>query len=298
MATITRRESGRYQVRIRIEGRYITKTLRTKTEAERWATVIEGEVIQGTYFDRSNAAKTTMGALLERYIAEVTPTKQSAEKEAQRLRAIKRVFGRFTLAALQPEHIENYKNRRLEHRKPQTVIHDLNSLRTVIRHAQRVWGLKLPENPAERVKNPPLPASAQRKRRIAASEESYLLQAAVQLDSPLLPIMQLAIETAMRAGEMLRISWKDVEFDARLVKLYKTKNGDDRDVPLSSRAVALLEKLQPARPDPTARIFPDYARSDCYQKAWTRLKNHAKALANDNGDWIPGLTCSPSAVPR
>lgn len=108
--------------------------------------------------------------------------------------------------------------------------------------------------------------------------------------------MQLAIETAMRAGEMLRICWKDVEFGARLVKLYKTKNGDDRDVPLSSRAVALLEGLQPARADPTARIFPDYARSDCYQKAWTRLKNHAKALANDNG-WSSELAAQRFGTP-
>ena len=195
MAAITHRPSGHYQVRVRIEGRSITKTLRTRAEAERWANVISSEVILGTYFDRSNAVKTRMGDLLERYIAEVTPTKKSAEKEAQRLRMLKREFGHYTLAALQPAVIENFKLRRLAQRSAQTVVHDLNSLRTVINHARLAWGLKIPSNPAENFKNPKVPRSAQRKRRVSADEDRYLLLAARQHDSPLFPIMQLAVET-------------------------------------------------------------------------------------------------------
>ena len=289
MAAITHRPSGHYQVRVRIEGRYITKTLRTRAEAERWANVISSEVILGTYFDRSNAVKTRMGDLLERYIAEVTPTKKSAEKEAQRLRMLKREFGHYTLAALQPEVIENFKLRRLAQRSAQTVVHDLNSLRTVIKHARLAWGLKIPSNPADNIKNPKVPRSAQRKRRVSADEERYLLLAARQHASPLLPIMELAVETAMRAGEMLRVRWRDVHLNERFVKLYDTKNDEDRDVPLSSRALALFDALKPDTMDETARIFPAYRKSDCYQKAWQKLKDRARSLANEQGDWRPGF---------
>ena len=52
----------------------------------------------------------------------------------------------------------------------------------------------------------------------------------------------LAVETGMRAGEILSLTWDQV-YEKR-VHLDKTKNGDERDVPLSSRARALLEFMR------------------------------------------------------
>lgn len=46
----------------------------------------------------------------------------------------------------------------------------------------------------------------------------------------------LALETAMRKGEILSLRWSDIDFDARHAHLDITKNGDERDVPLSKAA--------------------------------------------------------------
>ena len=46
-----------------------------------------------------------------------------------------------------------------------------------------------------------------------------------------------------RAGEMLGLTWGAVHLDQRFVTLPETKNGEARDVPLSKRAVELIELM-------------------------------------------------------
>jgi len=45
--------------------------------------------------------------------------------------------------------------------------------------------------------------------------------------------VQLAIETAMRQGELLRLRWEHIELNRRTAHLPDTKNGEARTVPLS-----------------------------------------------------------------
>lgn len=65
------------------------------------------------------------------------------------------------------------------------------------------------------------------------------------------------IETAMRAGEICGITWQHIDLDRRTVHLPKTKNGSSRDVPLSRRAIALLQKLQPLNLTPAFDLQPE-----------------------------------------
>lgn len=52
----------------------------------------------------------------------------------------------------------------------------------------------------------------------------------------------IALETGMRAGEILSLTRECLNLSSRYCKLLKTKNGDARDVPLTKEAVRLLEK--------------------------------------------------------
>jgi integrase len=62
----------------------------------------------------------------------------------------------------------------------------------------------------------------------------------------------MGIESAMRAGEMLSLTWNQVDTAKRVARLEKTKNGDARQVPLSTRAVELFEQLRGIDP---VRVF-------------------------------------------
>jgi integrase len=45
----------------------------------------------------------------------------------------------------------------------------------------------------------------------------------------------------MRLTDQFTLSWAQVKFDRRLIRLTKTKNGSARNVPLNSVALAALE---------------------------------------------------------
>ena len=57
-------------------------------------------------------------------------------------------------------------------------------------------------------------------------------------------VFLFALETAMRVGEIIGLTWDSVSYEGRFVTIPKSKNGDTRQVPLSSRAVELLKKLE------------------------------------------------------
>ena len=51
----------------------------------------------------------------------------------------------------------------------------------------------------------------------------------------------------MRAGEILMLTWDCVFYDRRYVYIPLTKNGHPRNVPLSSKAVAILRQMETVR---------------------------------------------------
>lgn len=71
------------------------------------------------------------------------------------------------------------------------------------------------------------------------NEESVKIDSLIQ-DPELKVIYQLALETAMRLREIYTLSVEQVDLRARTIFLDKTKNGDKRQVPLSSPALSLL----------------------------------------------------------
>lgn len=86
MATVTKRATG-YQAQIRRKGfPTISKMFDSKRDAESWARHHEAEMDRGVFLDRTEADRTTLGELLERYLVEVTPLKKSALTEATRIK--------------------------------------------------------------------------------------------------------------------------------------------------------------------------------------------------------------------
>lgn len=85
-------------------------------------------------------------------------------------------------------------------------------------------------------------------------------QRPLQLDHPqaLRCMLTLAVESAMRMREMYTLTLDQVDFAKRTVFLDKTKNGDKRQVPLSTVAVATLQAYIEARaaPGDSDVLFP------------------------------------------
>ena len=91
-----------------------------------------------------------------------------------------------------------------------------------------------------------------RDRRLNPGEETALLDACEKYGGDLPHVVLLALETAMRRGEIAGMTWDDVDLKKRTVTLPETKTGEVRIVSLSSEAIRILSSI-PRRID--GRVF-------------------------------------------
>jgi integrase len=275
MATI-RQLRGRWQAMVRRRGvAPRCKSFDKRADATRWALDIEAEAARsGWVADTRLAERTTLGELLTRYSAQISPLKRSALTEQSRIKAIlRRPIVHRTLAKLTSADCATYRDERLKVVAPATVVRELNTVSHAIEVATREWGVWLPRNPVKMVRRPSVPQG--RKRRLEEGEEERLLAACDRGRTPLLKeLIVLAIETGMRRGELLGLQWQHVNFAKRVAHLPLTKNGDSRDVPLSTRATAILVALAKHKQPNADLVFPMSGNS--VRLAFEHLRVRAK----------------------
>lgn len=244
MASIRQHGNG-WQARVRRKGYPdITKTFSAKQTAEKWARSVEADLDKGRFDNVSEAQRTTLGELIQRHLTEVTPAMKGAVEDTVRLKAIMRKsVARWSMANLTPARIAAFRDERLKEVSAGTVIRELAYLSAIINHARREWGVNVP-NPVLLVRKPQAP---QARARVLSNEEiERLLQALEPIGRRshwTKPIVQLALATAMRRGELLSLRWEHIDLNGRTAFLPDTKNGDSRTVPLSSTAVKVLAAL-------------------------------------------------------
>ena len=240
-----RQRNGKWQARVLRDGYpNQTKTFTTKADAEKWARALESEIDKGQFVNVSEAQRTTLGDVIARYLAEVTPSMKGASEDTIRLKAIKRrPIARWSMANLSAARIAAYRDERLGEVSSGTVIRELAYLSAIINHARREWGINVP-NPVQMVRKPPNPQA--RSRVLTEIEIEKLLRALEPTGRRshwTKPSVQLALATAMRRGELLSLRWEHVDLLGRTAFLPDTKNGESRTVPLSTAAVQVLTAL-------------------------------------------------------
>lgn len=228
-----------------------SKTFDTKREAVEWATAREAEL---SAVRSGKVRRWTVREVLEKYAKEISPTKAGERWEKLRLAAIIRDPGNAVLMDMamqdvQPADLAAWRDRRLKQVQPASVLRELATLRAVWGQAARGEWRFTDNEPWKEVTRPPegkprtvVFKDGQPERIVEAlgykggQPTNRRQEAAVAL--------LLSLETAMRAGEIIGLTWENVYIDRRIVRLPQTKNGDARDVPLSRRAVELLECMK------------------------------------------------------
>ena len=144
-----------------------------------------------------------------------------------------------------PSDISTWLTKRRQSVAEGTALREWCLLQHVFEVARRDWGLTV-DNPLKEARRPkPAPA---RERRLEPGEEALLLAACGTARVPwLTPLVCLAIDTAMRQGELLSLTWADVSADRKYVTLasQSTKTSKARTVPLSPRNQRMLASLRP-----------------------------------------------------
>ena len=270
MASIIKTVAGSFRVQIDNGGKREYKTFRTKTLATIWATQREAELQRGLIASVDLAQRTAFSEVIEDYRIRVMPSKRGHHIKFTLLHLDRR-FGKFRLISITPRDISLFRDERLANgASGSTVIKDLNMLRVLIDYAIREMNIHLPSNPARICKNPK--AAPSRTRVLDADEETCLFD---QFQHPMLPfIATLALETAMRLGELLNMRWGDIDFKKRTLNIPHTKTDTPRLIPLSLKAIATLHGIP--RHIEIEKIFYCWKRADSFEKTFRRSVIAAK----------------------
>lgn len=271
MASI-RNRNGKWQAQIRLAtGPNLSRSFHFKADAMAWAREMESDIQAGRY--KAPQALSNFRELLARYAKEITPKKKQIRTELGRIKNLcLQDFAALPLNDLKPMDIAKYRDKRLAVVGPQTVRHDLNLLGHVLKIAQREWGLELHSNPVEAIQKPAQPKG--RTRRLKPSEMSQFMAVIGRHPNHLFKaFIALAVETGMRRGELLGLTWRDIDFERSVAFLERTKSGYARAVPLTPAALQIIKQVGTKEQNSTSCIFPLTARFLNYH--WERSLRHS-----------------------
>lgn len=282
---IYRRGEYSFQVKMMVGGHTITETFdsvedaRAYRDSKRVAKSLDPDFkrVLESKINKRDAASFTLEHALSRYEKEVTPLKKGAYPEQCRIAKLKRYsIAKASFYKINADDVSKFLKSLITDGLSE------NSCRkylALISHCYNVaikrWRLNV-TNPIKLIE---LPSNGKpRKRRFEADEETMLYRELGKARNPfMLPIVKLAVETAMRQGELLSLQWKDVHFEedgSGTAELHDTKNGENRIVPLSTRAVAILRSL-PRSKDKTEKAIVFPIAKEALRAAWEAARERA-----------------------
>lgn len=245
MASIEKTASGEYRARVKRRGERDSKTFALRRDAVAWAKHREDEIDRRA--DRTLGEVRTLGDALRRYAVEVAPTHKGERWEQIRLAAMERQLPiTLPLARITHEHLTRWRDARAAVVGPDSVRREMALLGSVLTHARRDWRW-IADSPMADVRRPQ--SSPHRSRVMTRHELRAILRALkhrrgrpVTMKGIVALALLLALRTGMRAGELTGMQWALVA--DRSVTLPATKNGTAREVPLSRKAVRLIERAR------------------------------------------------------
>lgn len=122
---------------------------------------------------------------------------------------------------------------------------------------------KVTANPARLVR---LRTENNARQRYLTREEYNTLLGIIRRDNPEQALaFVVSVYTGMRFGEQFSLTWNQVDFTRKKIRLEKTKNGSKRDVPLNSITLEAVKQQQSAVPHASSdTVFPRPGpSSDC-----------------------------------
>ena len=99
------------------------------------------------------------------------------------------------------------------------------------------------DNPCRFVKKPPV--SNERVRYLSTDEHQRLIAVVSESSRPqyLRPIIVLAINTGLRRSNLLNLRWREIDFNAKVVRVQRTKNSDAHGLSLNMSALEAFVQM-------------------------------------------------------
>ncbi len=207
----------------RIEGKELSN--KERREAEKAARAAE-------------AGKMTVTRLWDLYEKNLEGLKSRAADRSRFEKYIKPSFGTKEPQEILPLDIDRLQRKTLIGKSPQTIKHTLSLLRRLVRYGMKkrvcqglIFDLDMPVVDNEVIETL---SKEQLKRLLQVLHENEDIQIS--------HLMLLALYTGMRKGELLKLQWKDIDFESGFIRIRSPKGKKSTEIPLNQAAREILEK--------------------------------------------------------
>ena len=253
-------------MRLYVNGQQRSFKCDTKSQATALYGRLKAEQREGKYFPKSQAVPFRI--LASDYLQAVDARRRRKGDDSARMIRWTRAFGDQDASTITPRQIERVLTGLLaEGKQPATLIRHLAVLKATFNRAKRLLLLK--DNPASHVKPPKV--NNVLVRYLTVDQEAALYE---HLPLHYKPVVQVAINTGLRQGELLHLTWRDLDWNMGILTVQETKAGDTRRVPMNSTVLGILTSLkEQCSAQSTEKIFPLGARY--LRRAFGRAVNAA-----------------------
>ena len=200
------------------------------------------------------------------------------------IRNLSPFFKGITVRHIQPHHCERWLTERGVKMAPQTLVHELDTMRLIFDYAVRI-GLML-ANPAKDIKRRKIiakpievPTREQFRKLIEAIRASDGRADSQRKAKPGADLVELLAYSGCRIQEATSLRWSDVDFDRNTLTItggeIGTKNREHRSIPITDALQSLLLRLcDEANPKPSDTIARIRDAKKCLGTASRRLGYH------------------------
>jgi len=240
-----------FVVQVTFKGKRKTRTAQTLAQAREIEAFLKEQLIRESYLGPTREEKKNTPLTVEAlFIKHYLPWTENSLRAPQVLKHvfhkwINPVLGDKQLNELSPLDVEELKGRIFSAgRSPRTAQYVLAILRAAINKAKD-WGLFDGPNPASRVKIPKF--DNRRVRFLSKAEAAALLEECRRSNNQrnhIYAIALMALSTGMRAGEIFRLKWQDVDFKNNLIHIRDPKSGENRTAFMSPEVKKELLSLR------------------------------------------------------
>jgi integrase len=155
------------------------------------------------------------------------------------MKPVRQELGLFRTITLRTSQLEVYQQKRLAAGKaPQTVDHELGALRAAFNLAKRQEKI---------ARTPFVPVLRADNRRQGFFERAEFEAVVANLPDPIADLALFAYASGWRRGEVVALGWDQIDRSAREARLFTSKNGRPRVLPLEGGLWEIIERRWSAR---------------------------------------------------
>ena len=242
------RRKDKWYIDITVQGRRIRKVAgRSRRDAEILFRQYELKKFRFEKLGINDPQKIKIRDFFERYLqySRDNKTSETARSDAGRLRILQEFLDHrniIYLSQIKPLLIEDFKSERLETSTATTFNKYLELLKAALNRAVE-WDL-IPENALTKMKS----LKSQRARKIRFFTRDEIVEIVKSADSFLRNVIRIFLYTGMRLGELVHLTWSDIDFDNRLLHIqskeqFTPKSKKPRSIPINDQLHRILTKL-------------------------------------------------------